>query len=321
MSGGYAAAGVDIDAKAAMLERLRGRVEATHGPEVEAAVGPFAGLYRTPGGDLLAASTDSVGTKVKVAVAAGRHRGIGQDIVHHCLNDVATAGARPLFFLDYFATGALDPAVFSAVMEGLVDACGEAGCALIGGETAEMPGVYAGGDYDLAGFAVGLVEPERRPRPDLIRPGDLLVGLPSSGLHTNGYSLVRKLFAQIPLAEVVPQLGRPLADVLLEPHRSYVAELGAVSWKSAAHITGGGFFDNIPRCLPAGLGARIYRGAWTPPAVFTLIAERGELGPEEMFGTFNMGIGMVLVRSDPLPGLPVVGEVVEASGSERVVLA
>src|SRR5882672_272436 len=218
----YAAAGVDIEAYERALERVKPLIAATHGKEVAVGVGPFAGLYALPGGGHLASSADGVGTKIKIAIAAGSHRGIGVDIVNHCVNDIATAGARPLFFLDYFATGRLDPEVFTQLVEGMTQACREAGCALLGGETAEMPGMYALGDYDLAGFIVGLVEAGRNPDPARIRPGDAIVGLPSSGLHTNGYSLVRRVFEDVPITKVYPELGRPLGEELLEPHRSYL---------------------------------------------------------------------------------------------------
>src|SRR6202163_4568341 len=210
----YAAAVVGIAAYERALERVKPLIAATHGKDVAVGVGPFAGLYALPGGDHLAASADGLGTKIKVATAAGSHRGIGTDIVNHCVNDIATAGARPLFFLDYFATGKLDPEVFSQIIEGMTAACRQAGCALLGGETAEMPGVYALGDYDLAGFIVGLVDEGRRPDTKSIRAGDVLVGLASSGLHTNGYSLVRKVFEDVPLAHVYPELGRPLGEEL-----------------------------------------------------------------------------------------------------------
>src|SRR6202163_3210155 len=226
----YAAAGVDIEAYERVLERVKPLIAATHGPEVAAGLGPFAGLYSLPGGGHLAASADGVGTKIKIAIAAGTHRGIGIDIVNHCVNDIATAGARPLFFLDYFATGRLDPEVFTQVIEGMTAACRTAGCALLGGETAEMPGVYALGDYDLAGFIIGLVEAGRKPDATQIKAGDVLIGLPSSGPHTNGYSLVRKVFEDVPLTRVFPELGRPLSDVLLEPHTSYLDELGRLTW-------------------------------------------------------------------------------------------
>ena len=312
----YAAAGVDIEAYTRMLERVRPLVAATQGPEVATGIGPFAGLYALPGGGHLAASADGVGTKIKVAIAFGRHRGIGHDLVNHCVNDVATAGARPLFLLDYFASGHLEEDVFTEVMAGLAEACRENGCALLGGETAEMPGVYALGDYDLAGFVVGLVEPGTAREP--VRAGDLLVGLPSSGLHTNGFSLVRRVFEDVSLDHVYPDLGRPLGEALLEPHRSYLADLNALPWKAAAHVTGGGLLGNVPRALPDGLMAEIDRSAWEVPAIFHLVAERGRVADDEMVGTFNMGLGMVLVTGDPLPGLPVVGRVVEQAGAPRI---
>jgi phosphoribosylformylglycinamidine cyclo-ligase len=313
----YAAAGVDIDAYTRMLDRVRPLVAATQGPEVLTGIGPFAGLYALPGGGHLAASADGVGTKIKVAIAYGRHRGIGHDLVNHCVNDIATAGARPLFVLDYFASGHLDEDVFTEVMAGLAEACRENGCALLGGETAEMPGVYALGDYDLAGFVVGHVAPggpERAPA----AVGDRLVGLPSSGLHTNGYSLVRRVFEDVPLDHVFPELGQPLGEVLLVPHRSYLRDLAALPWKAAAHITGGGLLGNVPRALPDGLMAELDRSAWEAPPIFRLVAERGRVDDDEMLGTFNMGIGMVLVTAEPLPDLPVVGRVVEQSGAHRV---
>jgi phosphoribosylformylglycinamidine cyclo-ligase len=318
----YAAAGVDIEAYERVLERVKPLIAATHGKEVAVGVGPFAGLYALPGGGHLAASADGVGTKIKVAIAAGTHRGIGTDIVNHCVNDIATAGARPLFFLDYFATGKLDPEVFAQLIEGMTAACREAGCALLGGETAEMPGVYALGDYDLAGFIVGSVEPGRGRDLSEIRAGDAIVGLPSSGLHTNGYSLVRKVFEDVPLAKVYPELGRPLGEELLEPHRSYLAKLEALRWKGAAHITGGGIIGNLPRCLPDGLGARLETKSWEVPPIFGLIRKRGRISDDEMLGTFNMGLGMILVMDgkDVPSGTQVVGEVVRHTGPDRVVI-
>ena len=310
MTRAYAAAGVDVDAYERMLARVKPLIAGTHGTAVVTGVGPFAGLYDLPGGGRLAASADGVGTKIKVAAQAGRHRGIGIDLVNHCVNDIATAGARPLFFLDYFAAAQLEADVFGAVMEGLVEACRLNGCALLGGETAEMPGVYALGDYDLAGFIVGLVEPgQARPA---VRAGDVLVGLPSSGLHTNGFSLVRRVFEGVPLERVFPEVGRPLADELLETHRSYLKELEELPWKAAAHITGGGLTGNLPRALPQGLGFRLDRSGWRVPAIFDLIRQRGRVSDQEMLGTFNMGLGMVLVCERPLEGYPVVGEVVAA---------
>jgi phosphoribosylformylglycinamidine cyclo-ligase len=240
-----------------------------------------------------------VGTKIKVAIALGRHHGIGTDLVNHCVNDIATTRAKPLFLLDYFACGTLQEEVFSEVLAGMAEACSAAGCALLGGETAEMPGMYALGDYDLAGFVVGLVAEEEVPDLDSVRAGDVLVGLPSSGLHTNGFSLVRKVFHEFP-----PEL--------LEPHRSYQAEMASLPWKAAAHVTGGGIPANLGRALRPGLDYRLERGAWQVPAIFGEIQERGRISDEEMFGTFNMGIGMILVmdRGTVPAGALVIGEVV-----------
>jgi phosphoribosylformylglycinamidine cyclo-ligase len=315
----YAAAGVDIAAYERALERVKPLIAATHGKDVAVGVGPFAGLYNLPGGGRLAASADGVGTKIKIAIAAGSHRGIGVDIVNHCVNDIATARARPLFFLDYFATGKLDPDVFTQVIDGMTAACREAGCALLGGETAEMPGVYALGDYDLAGFIVGLVEPDAHPEP--IKAGDVLIGLESSGLHTNGYSLVRKVFEDVPLNQQF-EPGRTLAEELLEPHRSYLEDLSRIGWKGAAHITGGGILGNLPRCLPDGLGARLNKASWEVPTIFERIRERGRIADDEMYGTFNMGLGMILVvdREDIPKDALVIGEVVRQTGPDRVAI-
>jgi len=318
----YTEAGVDTALYHRLLDRVRPLIEATQGPQVAAGVGPFAGLYELPGLGWLAASADGVGTKVKVAVAAGRHGDVGADLVNHCVNDIATAGARPLFLLDYFACGRLDAEVFPQVLAGLAAACQRAGCALLGGETAEMPGLYAPGDYDLAGFVVGLVEPGRLPDPARVGPGDLLLGLPSSGLHTNGYSLARKVFEGVALDSVLPGLDGPLAEVLLAPHRLYREELERLQgrWKTAAHITGGGLVENVPRALPEGLAAELQTSRWEVPAIFGVLQERGRISREQMFGTFNMGLGMVLVCPEPVEGLPVAGRVVEAGAGPRVVL-
>jgi phosphoribosylformylglycinamidine cyclo-ligase len=309
----YAAAGVDIEAYERALEKVKPLIAATHGKEVAQGVGPFAGLYALPGGGHLAASADGVGTKIKVAIATGNHRVIGADIVNHCVNDIATAGARPLFFLDYFATGKLDPAVFTQLIEGMTEACRSAGCALLGGETAEMPGVYALGDYDLAGFIVGLVDAGARREP--AREGDVLVGLRSSGLHTNGYSLARKVFEGVALTP-------DLSAALTAPHLSYLADMGRLRWKAAAHITGGGIPGNLPRALPEGTAAVVNKTAWRPNPIFAEIRKRGGVSDNEMWGTFNMGLGMILVMDpkDVPEGALVVGEVVKQSGPERVEL-
>jgi phosphoribosylformylglycinamidine cyclo-ligase len=309
----YAAAGVDIEAYERALERVKPLIASTHGRDVTAGVGPFAGLYALPGGGHLAASADGVGTKIKVAIATGNHRVIGADIVNHCVNDIVCAGARPLFFLDYFATGKLDAGVFAELVEGMTEACREAGCALLGGETAEMPGVYALGDYDLAGFIVGLVEDGEEREP--VRAGDILVGLRSSGLHTNGFSLARKVFEGAP--------GTPdLAAALMAPHLSYLVEMRRLRWKAAAHITGGGIPGNVPRALPQGLAAAIHKDAWKPNPIFAEIRRRGRVSDDEMWGTFNMGLGMILVmdpKEVPQDAL-VVGEVVKHDGADRVEL-
>jgi phosphoribosylformylglycinamidine cyclo-ligase len=307
----YAAAGVDIAAYERALARVRPLIAATHGRDVAQGIGPFAGTYALPGGGHLAASADGVGTKIKVAIATGRHRVIGSDIVNHCVNDIATARARPLFFLDYFATGKLDPAVFTEVVEGMTEACQAAGCALLGGETAEMPGVYALGDYDLAGFIVGLVEDGAGRAP--VRAGDALVALRSSGLHTNGYSLARKVFEGAALSD-------DLASELMAPHLCYLEAMRRVHWKAAAHITGGGIPGNLPRCLPDGLAAVIRQSAWQPNPIFGDIRRRGRVSDDEMWGTFNMGLGMILVvdTAEVAKDALVVGEVVKQSGPERV---
>ncbi len=333
----YIDAGVDIDAGNRAVKLIKQAVTSTHTKGVLGGLGRFAGSFELPPGyqqPVLVSSADSVGTKVKVAIAAQRHRGIGVDLVNHCVNDIITAGAEPLFFLDYFATGKLEPEILAELVEGAAEACRGAGCALVGGETAEMPGVYALGDYDIAGFIVGIVEKARIIEPNRIEVGDALVGLPSSGLHTNGFSLVRYLFREESYQDVVPELGRTLADELLEPHRSYLAHLrlarGAVDLLGVAHITGGGLIENVPRCLPDELGAEIDTAAWTVPQIFQLIQSKGVLA-DEMWRTFNMGIGMVLVvhqadlaellRALDGTGAMEIGKVVSPDGPERVRLA
>jgi phosphoribosylaminoimidazole synthetase len=246
---------------------------------------------------VLVASTDGVGTKVKLAASSGRCRGIGYDIVNHCINDILVQGARPLFFMDYFATSKLDSDQAAEVVTGITEACQEAGIALLGGETAEMPGVYQPGEFDVAGTILGVVErDEILPRPTL-KAGDLLIGLKSSGPHTNGYSLIRKAFANTALDTVFPELGYPLADALLASHRSYLSILQPflIHIKALAHITGGGFIENIPRVLPQNLNAQIYLGSWPVLPVFNLIQTHGEIELQEMFRVFNMGIGIVVI--------------------------
>jgi len=298
----YRAAGVDIDRGNRLARRIARIAEATHRPEVIAGVGGFASLFELPAGryrrPLLVAGTDGVGTKLRLAIDSGRYRGIGIDLVAMCANDVATVGAEPLFFLDYYASARLDPAVVEAVIEGIGEGCRLAGAALVGGECAEMPGMYAAGDLDLAGFCVGVVEAEAVIDGRAAEAGDLLLGVASSGPHANGYSLIRKVLEVSGTSLDTPLAGRPLGDWLLAPTRIYVPALRAliarVAVRAAAHITGGGLPDNLPRVLPAGLGAVIERGAWEEPPIFGWLREQGRIEEDEMLRTFNCGLGMVV---------------------------
>ena len=309
MTSHYAVSGVNIDAGNRAVELMRAAVQSTHGPEVLAGFGSFGGLFDAAGfkhlsDPVLVASTDGVGTKMKIAAQAGRYESLGHDIVNHCVNDILVQGARPLFFLDYFAGARLVPEMAAAVVNGIAAACREAGCALLGGETAEMPGVYLPNEFDLVGTVVGVVERDQiLPRSD-VQPGDLLLGLSASGAHTNGYSLIRRVFDGIPLDKVFPELGQPLAEVLLAPHRCYLSTLQArdsaqpkASIKALAHITGGGFVENIPRVLPENLGTALRRDTWPVPPLFTLIQQRTGMTSKEMFRVFNMGIGMIAIVS------------------------
>ena len=304
----YKSTGVDIDAGNEVVSRIRELARSTFTPDVLSDIGSFGGLFRlnlsAVTEPVLVSSADGVGTKLKVAFLAGRHGTIGVDLVNHCVNDILVQGANPLFFMDYLATGHLSPAVTAEVVEGLARACSDNGCALLGGETAEMPGFYADGEYDLAGFVVGLVDRARLVDGRRIEPGDSLIGLRSSGLHTNGYSLARHVVFDILGLRVdatVEGLDGSVADVLLRPHRSYLRLLGPVLAdtdgliKGLAHITGGGLTDNVPRVLPAGMAVEIDRAAWTPPPIFRFLQDRGGLTDSEVFRTFNMGIGMVVV--------------------------
>ncbi|MBV9219871.1 MAG: phosphoribosylformylglycinamidine cyclo-ligase [Methylobacteriaceae bacterium] len=303
----YAQSGVDIDVGNAMVERIKPLVRATRRPGADAEIGGFGGLFDLKAAGfkdpILVAATDGVGTKVKISIETGRYDTIGVDLVAMCVNDLVVQGAEPLFFLDYYATGRLDPAAGAAVVAGIARGCAMAGCALIGGETAEMPGLYQVGDYDLAGFAVGAVERGRvLPRSD-IRPGDVVLGLPSSGVHSNGFSLVRRIVADSGLAWDGPapfDPGQTLADALLTPTRIYVRPLLAVltatsSIKAMAHITGGGFLDNLPRILPAGLGVLLDLDAVPALSVFGWLARQGGIAEREMLRTFNCGIGMAIL--------------------------
>lgn len=299
----YAQSGVNIEAGNELVQRIKPHAKRTHTCGVIGGIGGFGALfkhdftkYREP---LLVSSTDGVGTKLKIAFDLNRHDTVGRDLVAMCVNDLICCGAKPLFFLDYFATGALSPEQGEAVVKGIADGCVEAGCALVGGETAELPGFYQPGEYDLAGFTVGVVD-----RPGLIdgssvEVGDIVLGLASSGLHSNGYSLARRLLEPLGYDTVLPELNRTLGEALLEPTTIYVQPvlslLDLVEVKAIANITGGGFYENIPRVLPSGVVASIRRGSWTASPLFEMIRTQGSVEEREMFTTFNMGIGLVLV--------------------------
>jgi phosphoribosylaminoimidazole synthetase len=293
---------VDIDAGNRAVELMKDSVKATYNESVLAGIGSFGGLFdasalKQMDSPVLVASTDGVGTKVKLAASVGRYRGIGHDIVNHCINDILVQGARPLFFMDYFATSKLNPEQTADVVTGIAEACKESGIALLGGETAEMPGVYRDGEFDVAGTIVGVLERSRLlPRPNLLA-GDLVLGLPSSGPHTNGYSLIRKVLEGADLESIHPELGCSLADALLAPHRSYFNVLypHLDKVKALAHLTGGGFIENIPRVLPENLSAVININSWQVPPLWKLIQEKGNISTEEMYRVFNMGIGMVAI--------------------------
>lgn len=303
----YRDAGVDIDEMNTAVHRMREHVRSTFTPNVLTDVGSFGGMFglnvQNLSEPVLVGSIDGVGTKVRVAAAMGIHDTIGADLVAHCVNDILVQGARPLFFLDYFATGKLAQEVVVEVVKGLAAGCRAAGCALIGGETAEMPGVYQDGEYDLAGCIVGIVDRSGIIDGRSIAPGDAVIGLASAGLHTNGYSLARHVLfesAGLSPSSTPPQLaGRSVGEVLLDPHRSYAPSvlplLGRFTIKGIAHITGGGFYDNIPRILPADCSVTVDRRLWTPPPIFSYIQELGNVPDAEMYRTFNMGIGLVLV--------------------------
>jgi phosphoribosylformylglycinamidine cyclo-ligase len=299
----YAAAGVDIDNKMRALSAIKRMVKATATRGVRSDIGMFGGLFASPGRDqVLVASTDGVGTKLKVAAMAGRHDTVGQCLVNHCVNDILVQGAKPLFFMDYIGTARFDPVVFKDVIAGLCKACRENGCALLGGETAEMPGLYPEKEYDLVGTIVGVVDRRKVVDGRTVHPGDVLIGIGSSGLQTNGYSLARKIVfetAGLRPHDRFPGLRQSVADVLLAVHDSYLEPVSrlmeAVPVHAMAHITGGGFPDNVPRLLPAGARAVIDRSAWEVPPVFRFLQERGGVDREEMYRVFNMGVGFVVV--------------------------
>ncbi len=325
----YRSVGVDIDAATKALEKVREAARSTYQPGTLSDIGSFGGLFRLDTErykrPVLVASTDGVGTKLKIAFATGRHAGVGYDLVAHCVNDILVQGARPLFFLDYIAMGKLDGDVAASVVEGMAEACREFKLSLLGGETAEMPGFYASGEYDVAGTIIGVVEEGYIIDGSKAEPGDKLSAIPSWGLHTNGYSLARKiLFEQegFEPSDHVEELGGTIADILLAKHRCYLPELephldsGAIH--ALAHITGGGLTDNIPRVLPEGCGVRIDLGQLRPLPVFRYLMEKGNVEEREMLRAFNMGVGMVVIAKDDL-GLAeswLIGEVIPGSGVE-----
>jgi len=303
----YARAGVDIDAATDAVGRMKSHIKTTMTPGVLTGVGSFGGMFALSAvqglqDPVLVSSIDGVGTKLKIAFATGIHNTVGRDLVWHCVNDILVQGARPLFFLDYFGTGKLDPGVAEEIVAGFSEGCRAAGCALIGGETAEMPGVYNDGEYDLAGCIVGIVDRAKIVDGSKVSKGDVVIGLASEGLHTNGYSLARQALlidGGLPIDYLDPKIGAPLGEALLWPHRCYAPSvlplLDTVPVNAMAHITGGGFIDNIPRVLPEGIGVRINTTSWSVPPLFQLIQDKGNIATAEMYRVFNMGIGFILI--------------------------
>jgi phosphoribosylformylglycinamidine cyclo-ligase len=330
----YAAAGVDIDLKSKVISQISKYARATLGPEVLSGVGFFGGLFEMKGykNPVIVSSVDGVGTKLKIAAALNKFDTVGGDIVNHCVNDIFTSGAEPIFFLDYIAVGKVVPERIEALGKGLAAACKDAGCALIGGETAEMPGVYHGDDFDLVGFVVGVVEKDKIMMGKGIKVGDAILGLPSNGLHTNGYSLARKVFGETAAAlnKRYAELGGTVGKALMATHICYYNQLKPLlkDIKGLAHITGGGIAGNVPRTLPKGLAAQLDGKQWEKPPIFSLLQKKGSIDIREMYRVFNMGIGMAVISAPEnvkkltkaLPGLRVVGEVVKQRGEARVII-
>ena len=329
----YARAGVDVDLGNKLKRRIQSLVKQTHGPQVLGKIGGFGGLFRAnfPGmrDPVLVSSIDSVGTKLKIAFALDRHDTVGADMVNHCVNDIAVVGARPLFFLDYIGCEKLEPRVFDQLLRGFSRACREAGCALIGGETAQLPGMYRKGEYDLAGCIVGVVDRKKVIDGSKIKRGDVILGLPSNGLHTNGYTLARKI-----LFEKMRLKPKTIGAELLRVHKNYqplLAKVPAKMIKGLAHITGGGLVDNLPRVLPKNCDAVIETKTWRVPRIFQILQENGNVDPAEMYQVFNMGIGMTAIVAEEQAGAVlkyihankhkawVIGEVVKGRGETRVV--
>ena len=332
----YTRSGVDITAGNRATELMAQAVKSTYGAEVLAGIGAFGGLFdagalKSMDSPVLVASTDGVGTKTKVAARLGRWETIGQDLVNHCINDILVQGARPLFFLDYVASSRLHPEQIAAIVGGVAGACRAVGCALLGGETAEMPGVYESGEIDLAGTIVGVVERGQIIDGSRIQPGDALLALPSSGLHTNGYSLARTALDELDWKQPMPELGGTVGDALLAVHVCYLDSIrrlqaAGTEIRGLAHITGGGVIDNLPRILPVGTGAVVQRGTWHEPPIFELIQEMGNVSDDEMFHVFNMGLGMVVVlppeqigkARSTLTNAATVGEIIAGDGTVMV---
>ena len=336
MKESYAKAGVDIGAKDRAIERISRLVKSTLRPEVLSGVGFFGGMYEFKGYEkpVLVSSIDQVGTKTKLANALDKHDTVGIDIVSHCVNDIFTCGAEPLFFLDYIGLGKMIPDKVESIVQGLTRAWREVGCALIGGETGEMAGLYATkDDYDLVGFVIGVVEKDKIITGKSITAGDAVLGLPSNGLHTNGYSLARKIFGETrqALNKYYDELGRTVGEALLEPHTCYYNQLKPLLplISGMAHITGGGLIDNVPRVLPEGLAAKFDSRSWAVPPIFNLIQKRGNVDRDEMYHVFNMGIGMVIICSTDsvanitksLPEAKVIGKVIKQIGKTRVIIS
>jgi phosphoribosylformylglycinamidine cyclo-ligase len=330
----YASAGVDIDLKSKVISQIGKYARATLRPEVLSGVGFFGGLYEMKGykKPVIVSSVDGVGTKLKIAAALNKFDTVGMDIVNHCINDIFTCGAEPIFFLDYIAVGKIVPERIEAVGRGLAVACKEAGCALIGGETAEMPGVYKGDDFDLVGFVIGVVEKDKIMMGKDIKAGDAIIGLPSNGLHTNAYSLARKIFGETvaDLNRSYTELDGTVGEALMKTHICYYNQLKPMlkDIKGLAHVTGGGIVGNVARTLPKGLAAQLDSGKWKKPPIFGLLQKKGNIDIQEMYRVFNMGIGMAVVctaenvikLTKELPEAKVIGEIIKQKGESRVII-
>ncbi|MFN2500389.1 MAG: phosphoribosylformylglycinamidine cyclo-ligase [Pyrinomonadaceae bacterium] len=334
----YADAGVSIDKANLAVAKIREHARSTFNERTLTEIGSFAGMFAGAFPDMaepiLVASADGVGTKLKLAFETGIHNTVGADLVNHCVNDILVQGARPLFFLDYFATGKLEPDTTASVVEGMARACRENSCVLLGGETAEMPDFYPEGEYDLAGFIVGVVDKANVIDGKSITPGDVVLGIPSAGLQTNGYSLARKLFFEVGghrIDDLVDELGTTVGEALLATHASFLAQIGPLLdsgvMKGLVHITGGGFLENIPRILPEGVAVEINHGTWPEPPIFGMIRRLGNVDDQEMFRTFNMGVGMIVICdaesrqlvSDKLGACFGIGRTIEGDRNVRII--